>query len=112
MPTIQADGPHVVIVQFETEPDQIEALIEGIAAVVERSFRPDRRFVSASFHARADGRRMLNYAQWTSAADYDAFMREIADGADREIGEAIARAGAKPLGPQPYVVRRVVAREA
>jgi hypothetical protein len=69
--------PHSTIISEKDRSREIEELIEGIATVAEQSFRPDRRFVSASFHASDDGRRMLNYAQWTSQADYEAFMQEM-----------------------------------
>ena len=110
MPTIQQDGAYTLAIEFETEPATVEEMIEGIAAVVERSFAPDPRFVSASFHVSEDGRRVLNYAQWTSRADYEAFMDEAPSEANEAIGEAIRRGGARPLAGHAYAVRRVVER--
>ena len=113
MPTIhQENAPYTLVIEFEVAPERQAALIAGIAGIVEASFRPDPRFVSANFHASLDGRRMLNYAQWTSQADYEAFMDGIRDGADEAIGEVIAHCGARPLGGHAYVVRRVVERAA
>lgn len=108
MPTIRPDGPYTLAIEFETEPATVEEMIEDIAAVVERYFGPDPRFVSASFHMSEDGRRVLNYAQWTSRADYEAFMDEAPDEANEAIGAAIQRSGAKPLGGHGYTVQRVV----
>ena len=83
-------------------------MIEGIAEVVERWFGPDPRFVSASFHLSDDGRRVLNYAQWTSREDYQAFMDDLAEEANAAIGEATQRGGARPLGARGYAIRRIV----
>lgn len=108
MATIQQNGAYTFVVEFETDAAKIEELIEGIAAVVEQSFRPDRRFISAIFHVSNDKHRVLNYAQWTSQADYEAFMNEISNDTNQAIGEAIQRSGAKPLGGRGYSVRHIV----
>lgn len=110
MPKIQENGPYTFVLEFETQPAKAAPLIDDISAVVQRSFQPDRRFISASFHIREDGQRVLNYAQWTSPADYDAFMRELAEDANQAISEAISRHGARPLGGHSYNVRRIVER--
>ncbi len=88
MPIIHQNNLYTLVIEFETDPAKIEALIDGIAAAVEQSFCPDRRFVSASFHASDDGRRMLNYAQWTSQADYEAFMNDTSGNRTRTIGKS------------------------
>lgn len=111
MPTLQPNGPYTLVVEFETEPEKIDELIRDIAAVVEQSFRCDSRFVSASFHRSSDRRRMLNYAQWTSQKDYEAFMNEASEDADQAIGEAIRRSGSRPLGGHGYIVQRIVERD-
>ncbi len=112
MPTIhESAAPYTLVIEFEVAPDQQHPLIEGIADVVQHRFRPDPRFLSASFHASLDGRRMLNYAQWTSQADYDAFMGSAANEANDEAnGAVIARCGARRLGIHAYTVHRVVER--
>ena len=112
MSTIRQDGPYTLAIEFETDPATAEEMIEDIAEVVERWFGPDPRFVSASFHLSDDGRRVLNYAQWTSRADYQAFMDEAPDEVNAAVAQAIQRAGARPLGGRGYTVRRVVQGDA
>ena len=107
MPTItESDRMTVQIVRFETEPDRQSALIEAVAAEAERWIRHCPGFVSASFHASTDGREMVNYAQWRSRADYEAFVRHPETA---RLGEAIRNAA--PLsGPEAgefQVVRHV-----
>ena len=108
MPTIRQGGLYTLAIEFETDPTKAEAMIEAIAEVVERWFGPDPRFVSASFHLSDDGRRVINYAQWTSREDYQAFMDDLAEEANAAIGEAIQSSGARPLGGHAYAIRRIV----
>lgn len=66
MPTIVENQFFTPIIEFEVAPRQQQALIDGIADQVERHFKRYPGFVSASFHASEDGRRVINYAQWLS----------------------------------------------
>ena len=66
MPAIEKDRYFTILMDFEVEPDQQQALIDGIAEQVELYFRHDPAFVSISFHASEDGLRVVNYAQWRS----------------------------------------------
>lgn len=110
MPTIIEKGPYTLIVEFEVDPTQQQQLIESIADVGEQAFRPDPRFISASFHASHDGQRVVNYAQWQSKEDYDAFMNSTRNTAQASIKEAILKCGAKPVYSNTYEVRRIVER--
>ncbi len=84
----------------------------------------DAGFVSASFHASDDGRRILNYAQWLSKEDWiksrgsgDDDTVKIAeqtsspDKATAAIAEAIKRLGARTVKVDTFKVARVVERE-
>jgi quinol monooxygenase YgiN len=107
MLTISENGPYTLIIEFEVEPQHQLPLIESIADEVERSFRNRPGFVAAGFHASADGRRVVNYAQWQSAEAYRAF---IDSGGPRNpaIVEAIQRLGARLVHSDHYGVRRVI----
>lgn len=76
MPTIEADRFFTVLVEFEVDPDHQKELIDGIADQVEQHFQSYAGFISASFHASHDGRRVINYAQWRSKEAWSAFGRE------------------------------------
>ena len=64
------------VVEFEVEPDKQELLIAAIVAELERWIRHRPGFISSTLHASFDGRRVLNYAQWRSKADFHAFTQD------------------------------------
>lgn len=66
MPSITEDGAFTVIIEFDVDPTRQEQLVEAVADEVARTFPTHTGFLSASFHASLDGRRVVNYAQWTS----------------------------------------------
>jgi quinol monooxygenase YgiN len=107
MPTISENGPYTLIIEFEVDPSQQLLLIDSIADEVERSFRHHPAFISASFHASRDGRRVVNYAQWQSEEAYRAFWNSGGT-SQQAIGQAIRRLGARPLHSDHYQVRRVI----
>jgi len=90
MPTIAADDTFVQIVQFDIESDEQEPLIAAIVGEVERWVRHRPGFVSSTFHASLDGRHVMNYAQWRTRADFEAFT---ADPETERLGRAIHAAG-------------------
>jgi hypothetical protein len=102
------EGRHyTVIIEFDIEPAKQLELIEGITAEVERLFSPHPAFISASFHSSFDGRRVVNYAQWTGKDAYEAFMEEVGT-PQSTIGEVVKRTGAKPVYSNAYRVERVI----
>ena len=107
-PATAAHGHYLLIIEFDVEPAQQLALIEGLAAEAERSFRPHPAFISASFLASLDGRRVVNYAQWTGEEAYTAFM-EGSKAAQGVMAEVVRRCGAKPAYRNTYRVERVIA---
>lgn len=106
MPTIHENQFFTPIIEFEVEPEQQQALIDAlvqplgtrIADEVERYFTRYAGFVSASFHASDDGRRVINYTQWLSKEDWTASGRTSnTDEASAAILEVIKRYGATPV---------------
>ena len=57
MPTIVENQFFTPIIEFEVDPEQQQAMVDGIADEVERRFKRCDGFVSTSFHASEDGRR-------------------------------------------------------
>ena len=70
---------------FVVEPDNQDKLIQILKEGTEALFRKQAGYISASFHKSMDGRRVVNYAQWRSPKDIDAFRGKP------EIGEYFKR---------------------
>jgi len=102
------DNAFVVIVQFSVSPADIQTLIADIAAQVEAWVRDCPGFISASFHASEDGQRMVNYAQWSSRADWEAFMKRPEQSG---IRDAIEAAGAELFEARGYSVVRSISAD-
>jgi hypothetical protein len=79
MPTISENGLLTVFAEFDVDPAVQRQLIDQIADTVAETTMHHDGFVSTSFHARVDGRRVVNYAQWTSR---EAWERATAMSAD------------------------------
>ncbi len=97
-----------VLVEFEVPPQHQQELIDAICDQVEEHIKNETGFVSASFHASDDGRRVINYAQWQSKEDW---IRSRASGDDKAtaaIAVAIKHCGAKTARLDTVRVARVV----
>lgn len=74
MPTIAKNNDVVtVIVIFSVEPERQQELIDTILTFAD-TVKKQPGFVSASLHKSLDGVRVMNYAQWRSQEDYEAFV--------------------------------------
>lgn len=109
MPTItDAQDQHfTILIEFEVEPEQQQALIAGLADQVEAHFTRFTGFISASFHANDDGRRVINYAQWRSRKAWKEALAGNNE-VDATIHNVIVGCGAKPLTVDTFCVTRVV----
>jgi quinol monooxygenase YgiN len=75
MPTIAKSNDVItVIVIFAVEPERQQELVDTIIEFVETAVRRQPGFVSSSIHKSLDGVRVMNYAQWRSQSDYEAFI--------------------------------------
>jgi quinol monooxygenase YgiN len=109
MPTITENQFFTVLIEFEVDPFQQQAFVDAIADQVEQHFKSYAGFVSASFHASEDGKRVVNYAQWHSKEAWqDSFQVSGRDQVQIAIDEVINRYGVKPLTVEPFRVDRVV----
>ena len=73
MPTIRKkDGIFTLINVFTVAPGQQDRLVDLLVDATERTMKNLPGFVSASIHRGADGRRVVNYAQWRSRGDFEA----------------------------------------
>jgi quinol monooxygenase YgiN len=105
---IQDHGLFIVLVEWKVDPQHQQELINSICDLVEKYIKSDPGFVSASFHASEDGRRVINYAQWKSKADWSKSRASGDDEATIAIAEAISRCGAKTLKFETFRLDRVV----
>ncbi len=79
MVIIDKEAPLVtVIVRFLVAPAHQERLLALTEILMAPLMRGQPGFVSSSFHRSRDGTQVVNYAQWRSVADYEAFGREPA----------------------------------
>ncbi|MCC5621375.1 antibiotic biosynthesis monooxygenase [Nostoc sp. CHAB 5715] len=62
-------------------------------------------FISASYHKSLDGTKVVNYAQWKSQADWQAFTQDPQGAA---LGEKIKQVGIKASEASSYQVQRVI----
>lgn len=75
MPTIAKNNDLLtVVIIFAVEPEQQQELINAIAEFLETAVKYQSGFVSSSIHKSLDGVRVMNYAQWQSQEDYQAFI--------------------------------------
>ena len=69
-----SDGYLTLINTFEVSPENADKL----ADVLHEASGPISRmqgFISANLHVSADRKRVVNYAQWRSRADFEAFQK-------------------------------------
>ena len=66
---------------FTVEPSNQEQLIQLLTDGTETLMSRQPGYISASFHKSKDARKVINYAQWKSTQDIEAFRtkREIAE---------------------------------
>jgi quinol monooxygenase YgiN len=88
MATIEADECVTLINTFTVRPEKQARLIEVLDEATEQVMRHQSGFISASIHKSLDGKRVANYAQWTSKEDLEAML------ADPDCREHMAKAAA------------------
>ena len=66
-------GIATLINVFLVEPELQQALLDILIEGTEAFFSKQPGFLAASFHKSKDGSRVVNYGQWRSAQDIEAF---------------------------------------
>lgn len=75
MADIRADGGLVTFINmFSCDPEDQQALLRTLRSETEDVVSKIDGFVSANLHASTDGRRVINYAQWTHLDAFNAMM--------------------------------------
>lgn len=89
---------------FTCEPEDQERLVQTLERETATAVAGIDGFVSANIHRSADGRRVVNYAQWTSL---EAFQEMMRGGKGTELIAAVHRY-ATGADVQVYEVARVI----
>lgn len=75
MTKLDSNDQYLILINtFEVRPENADKLVE----ILHEASGPISRmqgFVSANLHLSADRKRVVNYAQWRSRADFDAFQK-------------------------------------
>jgi quinol monooxygenase YgiN len=88
MVTISKDAKVATLINvFTVDPANQQKLVDMLVEATEKTMKNIPGFVSANIHKSTDGNRVVNYAQWRSARDFQA-MRD-APGAQEHM-KAIA----------------------
>lgn len=75
MPIIAKNNDVItVIVIFAVEPERQQELIDNIVEFLTTVVKQQPGFISSSIHKSIDGVRVMNYAQWKTQEDYQAFV--------------------------------------
>jgi quinol monooxygenase YgiN len=89
MPTIAKNNDVItVIIIFAVEPQRQQELVDNIVEFVEKGVKHQPGFVSSSIHKSIDGVRVMNYAQWKTEEDYQAFIN---NSQLRQLGEKLSQ---------------------
>ncbi|MED3727711.1 antibiotic biosynthesis monooxygenase family protein [Priestia filamentosa] len=109
MPKIEENQLFTVIIEWEVNPKYQQDLINGLTNQIETYFKDYDGFISSSFHASEDGKRVINYAQWISEEAWsNSFQASGRDEVQTTNDEIINRCDAKTLKLNSYRVVRVI----
>lgn len=76
MVTISTNNDIVtLVVVFSVDPAQQQKLIEDIIENLETVVKKHSGFVSSSIHKSIDGSRVVNYVQWKTREDFEAYLK-------------------------------------
>jgi heme-degrading monooxygenase HmoA len=75
--TIRVDTNTITLVNvFTVEPDNQQKLVDVLKGGTDEFFSQAPGFISSSVLNGKDGRRVINYSQWKSAQDIEAFRQD------------------------------------
>lgn len=105
MLTMSADKPvFTVVTLLNSKPEDQEKLLNAFKLSLEW-MRKREGFVAACLHKSLDGKTIINYMQWRSQADFEAFVSRTGRAErEREFQELLAAQGYTPADRRPYEV--------
>jgi quinol monooxygenase YgiN len=102
--TISADAAVATLINvFTVRADRQQELVDLLTRATEEVMQHLPGFVAANIHASTDGTRVVNYAQWQSAAAFQAMLDDPA--AQEHMRQAAALAD--QIDPHLYTVESV-----
>lgn len=106
MTVIDADAESITLINtFTVKPENQQELIGLLDVATERAMRFRPGFISANIHRSLDGKRVVNYAQWRSKADFEAML------ADPACREHMSKAAALAEHFEPVLYEVAAVRE-
>ena|SRR4029077_21012439 len=100
MTTIATDQDLITLVNvFTVEPERQAALVDLLADATTAVINRFPGYVSANIHRSLDGAKVVNYAQWLRADDYEAML------ADPVVQQHISHAAATANSLEPHLYR-------
>lgn len=107
MTVIQQHAPYATLINvFVVPPDRADELADLLREATEQTMRFVPGFISANIHVSADRSRVVNYAQWENAEDFQAMLADPAARTHMDRCAAIATS----FDPHIYTVESVHAR--
>jgi quinol monooxygenase YgiN len=105
MMTISAESSlFTVVTLMTTKPEDQEKFLNAFKLSLQ-GMRKHPGFVAAGLHRSSDGTTILNYLQWRSQADFEAFVSRTGRAErEREFRELLAAQGYDPPDRRPYRV--------
>jgi quinol monooxygenase YgiN len=98
MSVITAHADHATLINvFTVEPDRARQLADLLTAATEEVMQHIDGFISANIHLSADGTRVVNYAQWRSAAAFQAMLQ------DNTARQHMAQCAELAIGYDPHL---------
>ena len=77
-----------VLIEFDVTPEECDSHVANIKTFLTETVKQQPGFISANLHTSLDKAKIVNYAQWKSEADFQAFLeKEGGQGTGKELME-------------------------
>lgn len=75
-----------VLIEFDVTPEECDSHVANIKTFLTETVKQQPGFISANLHTSLDKAKIVNYAQWKSEADFQAFLdNKDAQAAGKEV---------------------------
>jgi quinol monooxygenase YgiN len=92
MSTIEKDRKILTLINvFTVSPEKQQELVTLLIDATQQTMRHLPGFISANIHRSLDGKKVVNYAQWESMADFEAMRKNPAAAPHMQAAAALAQ---------------------
>ena len=92
MPTIKKGSDLLTLINvFTVAPEKQQELVTLLINATEQTMKHLPGFISASIHCSLDGKKVVNYAQWKSIADFEAMRKNPEAAPHMQAAAALAQ---------------------